>query len=155
MLSLGHRARFVLGNADRWFLDVYDGRVEPEHDDAWLLEQLDATHREFFAALPRRVAMNVDGLGSVLFCHGSPRSEDEIITAITAPERLTPMLEDVNEQVVVCGHTHKARLASSESLTRCVRRRSRRTNGRARFSVAGAVVTARRSMADGAPRTSA
>jgi hypothetical protein len=29
MLALGDRARFVLGNADRWFLDASDGRMEP------------------------------------------------------------------------------------------------------------------------------
>jgi predicted phosphodiesterase len=106
MLALGDRARFVLGNADRWFLDVYDGRIEPEPEDEWLLEELDAGYREFFAALPRRVSLDVDGLGSVLFCHGSPRSEDEIITAITAEERLSPMLRAINEPTVVCGHTH-------------------------------------------------
>jgi diadenosine tetraphosphatase ApaH/serine/threonine PP2A family protein phosphatase len=48
----------------------------------------------------------VDGLGSVLFCHGSPRSDEEIITAITPPKRLDPMLDGVREQVIVCGHTH-------------------------------------------------
>jgi putative phosphoesterase len=106
MLSLGDRARFVLGNADRWFVDVYDARIEPEPEDAWLVEELDASRRDFFAALPKRLAMDVDGLGSILFCHGSPRSEDEIITAITTEERLRPMLDDVEQSVVVCGHTH-------------------------------------------------
>jgi putative phosphoesterase len=106
MVSLGDRARFVLGNADRWFLDVYDGRIEPGPEDAWLVEELDASRRDFFAALPKRLVMDVDGLGSILFCHGSPRSEDEIITAITAEERLQPMLEDVEHSLVVCGHTH-------------------------------------------------
>jgi putative phosphoesterase len=106
MLSLGDRALFVLGNADRWFVDVYDGRVELEPEDDWLLDQLDESRRDFFASLPRRVEVDVDGLGSVLFCHGSPRSEDEIITAITPEERLQPMLEDVEQSVVVCGHTH-------------------------------------------------
>src|SRR5918999_3858120 len=76
MLSLGDGARFVLCNADRWFLDVYDARIEPEPEDAWLVEELDASRRDFFAALPKRLAMDVDGLGSILFCHGSPRSED-------------------------------------------------------------------------------
>jgi putative phosphoesterase len=106
MLSLGDRVRFLLGNADRWFLDAYDGRVEPEPEDAWLLEELDATRREFFASLSKRLTVNIDGLGPVLFCHGSPRSEDEIITAITSAERLSGMMEEVEEQVVVCGHTH-------------------------------------------------
>ena len=47
--------------------------------------------------------VEVDG---VLYCHGSPRSDDEMITQITPPERLGPMLEGVDADVVVCGHTH-------------------------------------------------
>ncbi|HET8537564.1 MAG TPA: metallophosphoesterase family protein [Solirubrobacteraceae bacterium] len=45
-------------------------------------------------------------LEGVLFCHGSPRSDEEMITLITSAERLRPMLEDVAAHVVVCGHTH-------------------------------------------------
>jgi putative phosphoesterase len=52
------------------------------------------------------VTVDVDGLGPVLFCHGSPRSDTEVITQITPPERLRPMLEGVAEELVVCGHTH-------------------------------------------------
>jgi diadenosine tetraphosphatase ApaH/serine/threonine PP2A family protein phosphatase len=44
--------------------------------------------------------------GGTLFCHGSPRSDEEIIAAVTPAERLAPMLEAVSEEVVVCGHTH-------------------------------------------------
>jgi predicted phosphodiesterase len=106
LLALGDRAVFVLGNADRWFLDVYDGRVVPEPEDAWLIEELDAGRREFFAALPRQVVLEVEGLGPVLFCHGTPRDEDEIVTAITPKERLSPILEGVAERVIVGGHTH-------------------------------------------------
>jgi putative phosphoesterase len=106
LLALGDRGVFVLGNADRWFLDVYDGRVEPEPEDAWLLEELDAGRREFFAALPRQVVLDVEGLGPVLFCHGTPRDEDEIVTAITPKERLSSILEGVTERVIVGGHTH-------------------------------------------------
>jgi diadenosine tetraphosphatase ApaH/serine/threonine PP2A family protein phosphatase len=54
----------------------------------------------------RELAVEVEGLGSVLFCHGSPRSDEEIITRLTADERLAPMVDDVAEPVVVCGHTH-------------------------------------------------
>jgi predicted phosphodiesterase len=100
------RALFVLGNADRWFLDVYDGRAEPDADDVWLIEQLDARHREFFAGLRRTLVLEIDELGAGLFCHGTPRSEDEIITAITPAERLRPMLDEVEQRLVVCGHTH-------------------------------------------------
>ncbi len=47
--------------------------------------------------------MSADG---VLFCHGSPRSDTEIITAVSPEERLAPMFEGVAEAVIVCGHTH-------------------------------------------------
>jgi putative phosphoesterase len=47
--------------------------------------------------------VEVDG---VLYCHGSPRSDEEMITQITPPGRLGPMLEGVNADLVVCGHTH-------------------------------------------------
>jgi diadenosine tetraphosphatase ApaH/serine/threonine PP2A family protein phosphatase len=45
-------------------------------------------------------------LDGALYCHGSPRSDDEIITALTPEERLAPMLDGVQEALVVCGHTH-------------------------------------------------
>jgi diadenosine tetraphosphatase ApaH/serine/threonine PP2A family protein phosphatase len=45
-------------------------------------------------------------LDGALYCHGSPRRDDEIITAITPAERLQPMLDGVDEALVVCGHTH-------------------------------------------------
>ncbi len=45
-------------------------------------------------------------LDGALYCHGSPRSDEEIITALTPAERLAPMLAGVAEALVVCGHTH-------------------------------------------------
>ena len=60
----------------------------------------------FLAGLPETVTIDVAGLGSVLFCHGSPRSDEDIITAVTPDERLGRILEGVAERIVVCGHTH-------------------------------------------------
>jgi diadenosine tetraphosphatase ApaH/serine/threonine PP2A family protein phosphatase len=45
-------------------------------------------------------------LDGTLFCHGSPRRDDEIVTALTSEARLAPMLDGVREALVVCGHTH-------------------------------------------------
>ena len=72
----------------------------------WDHERLTEEQLAFLASLPHPLSRDVDGLGSVLFCHGSPRSDEEIITAITPPKRLDPMLDGVREQVIVCGHTH-------------------------------------------------
>jgi predicted phosphodiesterase len=59
------------------------------------------------ASWPATVTLDVDGLGPVLFCHGSPRSDVEMITILTGEERLAPMLEGVEERVIVGGHTHR------------------------------------------------
>jgi len=92
--SLGSRARFVRGNGDR------------EPFDPWLEAQLAPGDRRLLAGFEERVVLEVDELGPTLFCHGSPRSDEEIITRATSDERLRRILADVAEPVVVCGHTH-------------------------------------------------
>jgi predicted phosphodiesterase len=57
-------------------------------------------------AWPPTLTLEVDGLGETLFCHGTPRSDLEAITAITSDERLREILSEVAAETVVCGHTH-------------------------------------------------
>jgi diadenosine tetraphosphatase ApaH/serine/threonine PP2A family protein phosphatase len=52
------------------------------------------------------VEVEVEGLGRVLFCHGSPRSDEEMLLRTASDERLEEILKDVDADVVVCGHTH-------------------------------------------------
>ena len=47
------------------------------------MDQLDDRHREYIAGLPEQVELEVEGLGRVLFCHGSPRSDEEMILRTT------------------------------------------------------------------------
>ena len=42
----------------------------------------------------------------MLFCHGSPRSDEEIITSATPEARLSRILSAVTQKTVICGHTH-------------------------------------------------
>jgi putative phosphoesterase len=84
-------ARFVRGNADR----------EPGD---WATAQLEQRHRDFLASFEDTVTLEVEGLGNVLFCHGTPRSDEEIVTAITPDERLAAVMTGAD--VVVCGHVH-------------------------------------------------
>ena len=74
---------------------------------AWTAQQLTPRQRDFLSRLPEQVILDVDDLGPVRFCHGSPRSDEEIITRLTPDARLRPMLAGVRESIIVCGHTHR------------------------------------------------
>jgi predicted phosphodiesterase len=112
--GLGDRARFVMGNGDREVVEAFDAGTRPEDAGdsqfarftAWCASRIDRGHRDFLASFEPVVRLPVDDVGPVLFCHGSPRGDTEIITQVTPPERLRPMLAEVAEPTVVCGHTH-------------------------------------------------
>jgi predicted phosphodiesterase len=104
--SLEPRARFVRGNADHEQGGGVEGDLWERRRDWVFREQLDEEARAFLAGLPATVTLDVDGLGPTLFCHGSPRSEGEMINAVTSEERLREIVDGVRERTVVCGHTH-------------------------------------------------
>jgi predicted phosphodiesterase len=115
LMALSGRARFVMGNADREVVDAYD-RAPVDLDDVadpagraavFAASRIARPHRDFLAEFAPTVVLDLDGLGSTLFCHGSPRSDTEIITRITSDERLREILSEVDVRVVVCGHTHQ------------------------------------------------
>jgi predicted phosphodiesterase len=117
--GLGPRALFVRGNADRELVEVNDllAREADEADAAalltvssehgrWLVAQHDPSDRAFVASFEERLSLEVDGLGPTLFCHGSPRSDEELVTDATPDERMAALLEGVEEHVLVTAHVH-------------------------------------------------
>jgi predicted phosphodiesterase len=96
-------ALVLRGNADRAVLEQSQGEGLA---DAWVQARLDDRHREFIAGLPETIELEVEGVGRVLFCHGSPRSDEEMILKTTPDDWLRDMLQSVDADVVVCGHTH-------------------------------------------------
>ena len=101
LLALGASVRFVRGNADR---EASEG--SGEHGGAWVARRLTADLRDFLGRLPLAEHVDVDGLGRVVFCHGTPRSDEEIVTRVTPEDRLGEALSGVEADVVVCGHVH-------------------------------------------------
>jgi putative phosphoesterase len=101
--DLGPRVHFVRGNADR-DLGPYEERWRARYE--WLMAQLTPEEHALAEAWPPTVALEVEGLGRTLFCHGTPRSDLEAITAVTAADRLREILSEVSARTVVCGHTH-------------------------------------------------
>lgn len=113
LLAIGDTMRYIRGNCEREVVAAFDGlpprpgtSEEVSERMHWTARQLERSQRDFLAQLPEQATFSVDGLGEILFCHGSPRSDEEIITAATPEERLREMLVGVRQHVVVCGHTH-------------------------------------------------
>lgn len=90
--------RWVRGNADRLALDPGEGA---QAADRWAHDRLDAVRRSMVAAFEPIVS-----LGDVLVCHGTPASDEGIVTVLTGPDRLAAVLAGVDARVVVGGHVH-------------------------------------------------
>jgi len=85
------------------------GRPLPEADQIimkWTALLLQPEYETVLASWPKTMRLSIDGLGEVLFCHGTPRSETEIFTRLTPEKPLLPLFEGLGVSVVVCGHTH-------------------------------------------------
>jgi predicted phosphodiesterase len=72
----------------------------------WTAARLQPEFEPVLARWPKTRQLEIDGLGQVLFCHSTPRSETEVFTRLTSEDRLLPLFERLQVAVVVCGHTH-------------------------------------------------
>jgi predicted phosphodiesterase len=104
---LGERAVFIRGNADRMLVASYDDRGGDSSERVrWMVEQHTREDRDFLAGFVDAASLVVDGLGAVRFCHGSPRSDEELVTEATPDDRMAELLAGVEEDVLVTAHTH-------------------------------------------------
>lgn len=72
----------------------------------WTVQQLYPEYEPILASWPKTLRLEIDMLGTVLFCHSTPRSEIEVFTRLTSEAKLLPLFEGLNVAAIVCGHTH-------------------------------------------------
>jgi len=103
---------FIFGNGEREVLAELAGEETgnvPERFREivrWVARRLGPDDVGAMASWPATVDVEIPPLGKVLFCHGTPRSDTEVFTRLTSEERLRSIFEDVDADLVVCGHTH-------------------------------------------------
>lgn len=106
--------RYLRGNGERETLAAVDGleltTVPPAHQPPvrWGAAQLADHHVAELRRWPDSVEVDLPGLGTVFFCHATPRSDREIFTRLTPEDRVAPAFATVTASYVVCGHTHMA-----------------------------------------------
>jgi putative phosphoesterase len=114
LASLGDRAIWIRGNADRELADGQDTEI-PDEVTPWAASQLRPDQVKLLAGLPERAVVTVAGLGQVLLCHATPRNDTEVVLVDSRMDRWTEVMDGLGDEVatVVCGHTHMpfARLA--------------------------------------------
>ncbi len=103
---------YVRGNGETDTLRAYRGepmsRV-PERFHVvmrWVSAAVSPKEVERMDAWPLTLELALPGLGRVLFCHATPRDDNELFTRVTPDARLTPLLRATGADTVICGHTH-------------------------------------------------
>jgi predicted phosphodiesterase len=110
LTSLGERVVWVRGNADRELVAVARGEIAESGFSIsdWAAHQLRPDQVALLAGLPTTVERSLPGLGRTVFCHATPRDDEEVVLVDSALPRWAEVYADLDEDVttVVCGHTH-------------------------------------------------
>jgi len=99
---------YIRGNGERETAKAVEATVPPADDDlaavtaAITAAQLGVDRARALGDLPLTVTLD-----NVLYCHATPRADDEMVTRASAPERYAEVLTSVDAPVVVAGHTHQ------------------------------------------------
>jgi putative phosphoesterase len=106
LVSLGERALWVNGNADRELVEAVRGKASPYPVSQWAAEQLREDQVELLAGLPDRQVVELGRLGTTLFVHATPRSDEEMILVDSSLERWAEVLAGESAGTLVLGNTH-------------------------------------------------
>jgi putative phosphoesterase len=103
--ELGDRALWLRGNHERMLGDPAALAADDWPVSQWSADRHSDEERAFLLGLPETFELQLP-LGRVLFCHATPRSDEEIVTPITSDARLETIVAGVDADAVVAGHTH-------------------------------------------------
>ncbi|TQM48059.1 metallophosphoesterase family protein [Halopolyspora algeriensis] len=110
LIGLGDWVVWLNGNADRELVTYRRERNTsiPDPIAPWAAEQLRQDHLDLLAGLPLSWPLSITGMGEVLFCHATPRDDEELVLVDSRLGRWSEVFEDLDPDIrtVVCGHTH-------------------------------------------------
>jgi putative phosphoesterase len=116
LLSLGDRVVWVGGNCERELVAAARGSAVAEPISAWAGRQLREDLVELLDGLPKSVTLDGRGLDEVLFCHATPRDDEEFVLVDSSLDRWAEVLDGAPD-TVVCGHTHMPYLRLADRRT--------------------------------------
>jgi len=81
-------------------------KANGQHSIEWTTEQVSKENKTFLRSLHDKIEFNANGY-KMLLVHGSPRRINEYLYEDRPARSLKRILESVEADIVVCGHTHK------------------------------------------------
>ena len=112
LLALEIPVQFIRGNGEREVVAAAEGRpsaaLPPSVQEViqWTVEQLTSEELRVLATWPLTLTREIPRGGKLLFCHATPRDDNEIFTETTPGDVLVPLFESEGADIVLCGHTH-------------------------------------------------
>jgi putative phosphoesterase len=111
LLSLPIPVQFIQGNGEAAVLAEIAGRDSsvPEQFREVIrhsAQQVQPEYEQLLASWPKTLRIEIGGLGEVLFCHATPRSDTEVFTRSTPEDLLLPIFAEARAPLIICGHTH-------------------------------------------------
>lgn len=108
----------ISGNQDRTVLESI-GKVDNHPTTNYVLNQLNGEAIDFLKALP----FDYHHDSGIYFCHASPHKDDEYLieklfeshVGVKQNEELDPILKNIEEKIVVCGHSHQSNVIKTAS----------------------------------------
>jgi putative phosphoesterase len=101
----------IMGNHDEWMLkpdhhsrkDTIDEIVDIHH---WTVEQLTADDFAYLRSFKETAYLELSAAENILFFHGSPRSNKDLILAETPDHVLDTMFNGCRASLLIGGHSH-------------------------------------------------
>ncbi|MFM8535249.1 MAG: metallophosphoesterase family protein [Acidimicrobiia bacterium] len=102
----------IAGNGDRATRQARQGAMDPKVPAffhaalRWNAAQLSDGDASMMAAWPLTLTLQMPDIGTVVFCHATPRDDNEIFVNSTAEAVLKPLFDPLRADLVICGHTN-------------------------------------------------
>ncbi len=103
----------IQGNTDNMIVNYSEDLYKKVHDNAPIManalkldvEEISPENKEILKNLPAQKSIEIEGV-KILLVHGSPRKNDENIFPNLSMEKIEEIVQNVEESVIFCGHTH-------------------------------------------------
>ena len=110
--NTGIPTQFIHGNAESELLRHLAGQpvdgLSPAAETIakWVSGILPTEQQQLISGWPTTIQHEIEGIGTVIFCHATPHNDIDVFTTRSSDERLHGLFDSISASLVICGHTH-------------------------------------------------